>query len=73
MAVNRIEALVHRVMTSRRWHWVGVALRVGVLVLGIATLVYGHPIRGVVYLLVAIALFAEAFVKRRVRRGKASE
>jgi hypothetical protein len=59
-------------MTSRRWRGVGVALRVGVLVLGIANLVYGEPIRGVVYLLVAIALFAQAFVKRQIRRGTAS-
>jgi hypothetical protein len=46
---------------------------VGVLAPGIATVVYGEPIRGVVYLLVTIALFAEAFVKRRIRRGKANE
>jgi hypothetical protein len=63
-----------KVSSSRRWlQLVWVALRVGVLVLGIATLVYGQLIRGVVYVLVAIALFAEAFVKRRSRRGKVSE
>jgi cobalamin synthase len=73
VAVDRIEALVQRVMTSHRWRWVGIALRVAVLVLGIVTLAYGQPIRGVAYLLVAIALFAAAFVKRRIRRGKVRE
>lgn len=73
MAADRLETLVQKVITSRRWRWIGVALRGGVLVLGIVTLAYGVPIRGVAYLLVAIALFATAFLKGRARRRRANE